>query len=353
MQKPTILECTLRDGSYEIDFQFTKKDTQVISNALDNSGFELIEVGHGVGLGATDKKIGIAAESDEVYMQAASKAVNTGKWGMFAIPGIAELQHLDLAKNYDMDFVRIGCTIEGLSNCKSFLEKALEYGITPYVNFMKSYAVHPEALAKSASVAFDMGAEAVYVVDSAGGMLPKEVQEYIQAIISENSQAKVGFHGHNNLGLGIGNALAAMEAGAMIIDTSLQGFGRSAGNTSTEQFLGCLARMGLEGNIDPLKVMDVGEDLIKPLIEKQGITSIDTISGMSLFHSSYMPLIYEAAKRYNVDPRLLIVSVCSEDLINASAEMVQKHAQKLTSSKEGKPWKPVYKNYFINEQANL
>ena len=52
---------------------------------------------------------------------------------------------------------------------------------------MKSYAVHPEALAKSASVAFDMGAEAVYVVDSAGGMLPKEVQEYIQAIISENT----------------------------------------------------------------------------------------------------------------------------------------------------------------------
>lgn len=353
MQKPTILECTLRDGSYEIDFQFSKKNTQTICSALDSSGFELIEVGHGVGLGATEKKIGIAAESDEVYMQAASGAIQAGKWGMFAIPGIAELNHLNLAKNYDMDFVRIGCTIEGLSKCQPFLDKALQYGITPYINFMKSYAVQPELLSKSAKVAFDMGAEAVYVVDSAGGMLPKEVQGYIQAIISENSQAKVGFHGHNNLGLGVGNALAAIEAGATIIDTSLQGFGRSAGNTPTEQFLGCLARMGLEGNIDPLKVMDIGEDLIKPLIEKQGITSIDTISGMSLFHSSYMPLIYEAANEYNIDPRLLIVSICSEDLINASTEMVEKHAKKLANSKTGKPWKPVYKNYHINEQAIL
>ena len=49
---PEILEVTLRDGSYLIDFQFTAEDTFVISSALESVGFRWIEVGHGVGLGA-------------------------------------------------------------------------------------------------------------------------------------------------------------------------------------------------------------------------------------------------------------------------------------------------------------
>ena len=52
MKTPTILEVTLRDGSYAIDFKFTASDTELISRALENVGFEMIEIGHGVGLGA-------------------------------------------------------------------------------------------------------------------------------------------------------------------------------------------------------------------------------------------------------------------------------------------------------------
>lgn len=351
---PTILECTLRDGSYEIDFQFSKKQTTDICEALDTAGFELIEVGHGVGLGASEKNIGVALETDEVYMEAAANNVKNGKWGMFAIPGIAEKRHLDIASDYDMDFIRIGSTIEDFPKSSEFIDKAKSLSMMTCVNFMKSYASKPEKLAKASSAAFEMGVDVVYVVDSAGGMLPNEVKNYVEAIKAENTNAIVGFHGHNNLGLGIGNALAALNAGASIIDTSLQGFGRSAGNTTTEQMLGCLARMGIEGKIDPIVVMDIGEELIKPLIEKRGLTSLDTVSGISLFHSSYMPTIHDMSVKYRIDPRLLIVSVCSEDIVNANDELVEKHA-KLIAEKSNKngAWKPSYKNYFINEQASL
>ncbi|MBV7298626.1 4-hydroxy-2-oxovalerate aldolase [Enterovibrio paralichthyis] len=351
---PTILECTLRDGSYEIDFQFSKNDTLNICSALDNAGFELIEVGHGVGLGASEKNIGVALESDETYMQAAASSVSKGRWGMFAIPGIAELRHLELAKEYDMDFVRVGSTIEDFSKSEPFIRSAKQKDMMTCVNFMKSYAAAPEELARAARDAFNMGVDAVYVVDSAGGMLPNEVKLYVEAIKAEKSDAVIGFHGHNNLGLGVGNALAALEAGATIIDTSLQGFGRSAGNTTTEQMIGCLARMGLEGHIDPIHVMDIGEDLIKPMIEKRGLTSIDTVSGMSLFHSSYMPTIHEMSVKYRIDPRQLIASVCSEDIVNASLELVERHAKLIADTKSSKgAWKPSYRNYYINEQAAL
>lgn len=351
---PKILECTLRDGSYEIDFQFSENDTINICSALDDAGFELIEVGHGVGLGASEKNIGIALESDETYMQAAANSVSKGQWGMFAIPGIAELRHLEMAQVYGMDFVRIGSTIEDFPNSEPFICSAKRKGMMTCINFMKSYAADPEELSRVARDAFDMGVDAVYVVDSAGGMLPNEVKLYVEAIKAEKCDAVIGFHGHNNLGLGIGNALAAIEAGASIVDTSLQGFGRSAGNTTTEQMIGCLARMGLEGDIDPISVMDIGESLIKPMIEKRGLTSIDTVSGMALFHSSYMPIIHDMSVKYRVDPRQLIASVCSEDIVNAAPELVERHAQLIanTNSTPG-AWKPSYRNYYINEQSAL
>ncbi len=70
---PRILECTLRDGSYEINFQFTSEDTKNIASALEQAGFGLIEVGHGVGLGASENRYGMAAQTDEEYMNAAAE----------------------------------------------------------------------------------------------------------------------------------------------------------------------------------------------------------------------------------------------------------------------------------------
>ena len=83
-----IMEVTLRDGSYVIDFQFTAGDTALISAALEEVGFGLIEVGHGVGVGASKAGYGEAAESDETYMKVTAAALSSAKWGMFCIPGI-------------------------------------------------------------------------------------------------------------------------------------------------------------------------------------------------------------------------------------------------------------------------
>src|SRR5262249_14405341 len=99
---PRILECTLRDGSYGIDCQFNADDTFRIARRLDELGFPLIEVGHGIGLGASERGMGAAAATDEEYMAAAKKAVTRGKWGMFCIPGVARLSDLDLAVQYGM-----------------------------------------------------------------------------------------------------------------------------------------------------------------------------------------------------------------------------------------------------------
>ena len=97
MATPEILDCTLRDGSYANNFSFTSADTAVICRRLEKAGIKLIEVGHGVGLNASNVGHGRATQTDEEYMEAAAGAVKDARWGMFCIPGIARLEDVDLA----------------------------------------------------------------------------------------------------------------------------------------------------------------------------------------------------------------------------------------------------------------
>ena len=67
----------------------------------------------------------------------------------------------------------------------------------------------------------------LYIVDSSGGMTGKEVKSYIKSA-RKNLKNKIGFHGHNNLGIANSNCVAALENGAEIVDTSMLGMGRGA-----------------------------------------------------------------------------------------------------------------------------
>lgn len=330
---PKILETTLRDGSYVIDFQFTAADTAVICGKLEEAGFDLIEVGHGIGLGASRAGAGKAAETDEAYMQAASKALNKASWGMFCIPGIATLEDLDVGIANGMDFVRIGTNVEDAAKAEAFVRKAKKAGLWVACNFMKSYAMPPGGFAEYAKLSHDFGCDILYIVDSAGGMLPHEMEEYFSAV-QARCNVPIGFHGHNNLGLAVANSIRATELGAAVIDTSLQGLGRSAGNTATEVFLLVLERYGYRTGINPLRVMDIGEQLIKPLVQNVGYDSIDVVTGYSLFHSSYMGVIREFAGKFGVDPRRLIIALCERDKVNAPAALVEQLARQLSEESD-------------------
>ena len=349
MRTPKILDCTLRDGSYVVDFQFTAADTRNISRELDEAGFPYIEVGHGVGLGASENGKNIAAASDVEYMQAAAEAVTHGKWGMFCIPGIAKLEHLRIAADNGMHFVRIGTDVSEVDSSAPFIALAKDLNIEVYANFMKSYVLSPLEFARLAVRSASFGAEMVYLVDSAGGMMPNEVRAYLQVAREEAPYVPLGFHGHNNLGLAVANSLVCVEGGVAMVDTSLQGFGRSAGNTPTEQFVSALVRSGYEIKIDPVKTMHLGETLLRPRIERRGLCSLDMVAGLAQFHSSYMPAVLSAAKNHRVDPRLLIIELCRHDKINAPRSLIEQIATSLEAD-HFMPTLLTWPNYYGEEQ---
>ena len=350
MKAPMILDCTLRDGSYVNNFQFSKDETSEISRDLDKAGFQYIEVGHGIGLGATERGQYVAACSDEEYMKAASESVKNNKWGMFCIPGIASLDHIKIAADHGMNFIRIGTDVTEVDQSEEFINLALKNNIEVFSNFMKSYVLEPREFANLVSKAKDFGAQMVYLVDSAGGMLPNEVKSFITAAQDLNPDVPLGFHGHNNLGLGVANALICAELGVEMIDTSLQGYGRSAGNTGTEQFISALIRAGFETNISSLEVMQLGEIHIRPLIDSYGISSLDIAAGEALFHSSYMSRVLEVALDNKVDPRALIIDLCKINKIEAPIDLIKDVAKKLKSTNPA-PLNIPFKKYYGEEQG--
>ena len=104
-QRVEIMECTLRDGSYAVDFKFTENDTAILAGVLGRLGFRWIEVGHGVGLGAMKAGKGTMPTTDERLIEAAKRAAPNALIGCFFIPGIGTTDQLKSARAAGLDFV--------------------------------------------------------------------------------------------------------------------------------------------------------------------------------------------------------------------------------------------------------
>lgn len=297
---PEIFDVTIRDGSYVIDFQFHPEDVQLLYRALDNTGMPYIEVGHGFGLNASAVK-GAAAGTDDEYLSAAAAACKQSRFGTFFIPGIGDREHLRRARlEYGMHFVRIGNDPDKLETFLPFLEYARELGLEVMANFMKSYTVSPAELAAKAKVLHAHGAEAIYVVDSAGGMLPEEVGTYVRAL-AEATPARIGFHGHNNLELAVSNTVSAWQNGATLLDCSIGGLGRSSGNTRTELLIPVLRSMGVALPYDFQGVLRIWQDVLRPILQRRPVEALEVVGGYARIHSGAMKPFADAARRHHVN----------------------------------------------------
>ncbi len=340
MEPIHILECTLRDGSYTIDFQFDDEDTAIIGHLLEDAGIKYIEIGHGSGLNASECGEGKAASTDEEYLIAASQNIKNAKFGMFFIPGIGRKEDIDLAAKHNMRFIRVGTNINQVEKAEEYIKYAKSKGFFIFANLMKSYVLSPKEAAERAKWVTSWGADVVVVVDSAGGMLPEEVSNYVKEI-KIATKKEVGFHGHNNLLLSVGNSIAAIEAGATYIDTTLQGIGRSGGNVPTEVFILILRRLGYKVDIDLKKIIHISDTYIKPLLNKTGLDSIDMISGFAQFHSKYLSVIIKAATDLSVDPWSLIMEVSQVNKVSVSDELAHETAQRLKDNALGTQETPI------------
>ena len=306
---PDVLDCTLRDGSYLIDYRFTLEDALLVAVGLQQSGVNWIEIGHGLGVGAHSLDKTKHLMSDAVYLEMLRPVIRRSRLGVFCIPGIATLKDLKAAARAGARFVRIGTDIDRVEKSEVFIKEGRARGLKVFSNFMKSYAYDADFFLRQCEKVRRWGADCAYLVDSAGGMLPEEIGRYIRSARSR-CPIPLGFHGHNNLNLGVANCLAALEAGSVMLDATLQGMGRSAGNVQMESLVAVLQKKECLGHLDFFKLLDLGQNVVRPFMKnKSGVSKIGTVLGRSRFHSSFLPLVSEELAKKNCErflPKTLI-----------------------------------------------
>jgi len=333
-QKPSapqveILECTLRDGSYAVDFKFTENDTATLAGVLGRLGFRWIEVGHGVGLGAMKAGKGTMPAPDERLIEVAKRAAPNAQIGCFFIPGIGTADQLKSARSAGMDFVRIGCNATEIEDAYPYLTLAKELGLKVCLNFMKTYAISPATFGERAREGATVGADVIYCVDSAGSMFPDDVHKYFSEA-REVCAGSLGFHGHSNLQFAVANSVEAVRCGASFIDSTLYGLGRSAGNVPTEVAVAVFNNLGFDTGIDLFDVMDAAEEFVGPLMSQMQLYDMLSVAmGCSQFHSSFLPRVAAAACEHGVELRRLVVAMGRLDPVNLDEDKLSRVAQSL------------------------
>lgn len=323
-----ILDCTIRDGSYATHYYWEASVLKDIVSSLSEIGIRYIEIGNGTGLGAYRNIQG--ALDDESYYKNTIPYKNQSLIGAFFIPGTGTKEDLLKFKEFGGDFIRIGTNATQTENALEYVRYAKLIGLMVTCNLMKTYVISVYQLAYRCYDLVSAGVDYIYIVDSAGGMLPDQVARYFSAMKLLYG-VKLGFHGHNNLMLANANSLIAANNGASLVDASLMCLGRGAGNAQTESLVAILQKSGLmDTSIQVSKLSDLSQRVFSNFKgELSGNSKLEIAIGLANFHDSYFPLAEKFANLYGVETEAVIQKVSCINIVNPTAELFELAAKKI------------------------
>jgi 4-hydroxy 2-oxovalerate aldolase len=331
-----ITDSTLRDGSHAMSHQFTEEQVRGVVHALDKAGVQVIEVSHGDGLGGSSFNYGFSKVDEFDLIKAAVDEATQAKIAILMLPGLGTLHHLKKAHEVGASVARIAthCTEADVSI--QHFGAARELGMETVGFLMLSHKASPEVLAQQARIMVDAGAQCVYVVDSAGALVLDSAQQRIQALIDEiGREAQVGFHGHQNLSMGIANSVLAYQAGAKQIDGALCALGAGAGNSPTEVLAATFERLGIRTGVDLGEVLSAAEDVVRPFIPRLPWMDRASITqGYAGVYSSFLLHAERAAERYSVPAHAILQRVGEAGYVGGQEDMIIDIALQLAQEAE-------------------
>lgn len=329
-----ISDPTLRDGNHAVKHQLTRQQVARYAAAANAAGVPIVEVGHGNGLGASSIQVGLARESDRVLLEAAREQLSTSKLGIHVIPGFATInKDLREAIAIGVDVVRVASHCTEADTTQRHIGFAREQDREVYGVLMMSHMASADVLAEEAIKMWSYGAEGVVIMDSAGHYLPEDVEERISALCS-SVNVQVGFHGHNNLGMGVANSLAAIRAGATILDGTARCFGAGAGNTQLEVLVAVLERMGYSTGIDLYKLLDASDIAEGELMETvPAIRPVSIVSGLAGVFSGFAKHVTRIADEYDLDPRDIFLKLGERKVVAGQEDVIIEVAMQLAQQR--------------------
>jgi 4-hydroxy 2-oxovalerate aldolase len=322
-KKILISDPTLRDGNHAVRHQLRTNDFSSYCKAADSAGVPIVEVGHGNGLGASSMLVGECSLSDEIILSTARENLKNSKLAVHAIPGFCTIErHMAMALDLGVDVFRIAAHCTEADITDRHIAFARKHGKEVYGVLMMSHMASPDHLADEAFKMQGYGAEGVVIMDSSGHYLPLDVSERISALV-EMLSIPVGFHAHNNLGMSIANSVAAVQAGATIIDGSARGFGAGSGNAQLEVLVAVFEKMGYETGIDLYKILDAADIAEKEIIPSLPyISSTSIVSGMSGVFSGFIKEVNSISAEHGVDARDIFIELGRRNAVAGQESLI-------------------------------
>ena len=324
-RKVLFHDMCLRDGMHAKREQISVEQMVKVATALDAAGVPLIQITHGAGMGGNSLQHGFALASNEDYLRTVCPLMKQAKVSVLLIPGLGTMRELQSAYDCGARSVHVATHCTEADTSPQHIAFARKLGMDTTGFLMMSHLNSPDGLAQQGKLMEGYGARTVYITDSAGFMLPADVTARVSALRAVlKPETEIGFHGHHNLGLGVWNSIAAIEAGASRIDGSVAGLGAGAGNTPLEALLAVCERLGVETGVDLFKLMDVAEDVIVPMMDHMVRVDRDSLTlGFVGVYSTFLLHAKRAAARFGVPARDILVELGRKKMIGGQEDMIE------------------------------
>ena len=329
MTETRLYDVTLRDGNHALRHTLSSKFVRSYCEKADQSGVWAVEVGHGNGLGASSFLVGKSVESDMSLLQAARETLKKTKLAVHSIPGFATIKRdLVPALEFGVDVFRVATHVTEADVSQKHIEYLSNNNVIVHGVLMMSHMIDMKGLVAQAKLMKDYGASAIILMDSAGFFIPREVAERVSAI-KNALEVEVGFHAHNNLGLGIGNAMSAIHEGASLVDGASMGLGAGAGNAQLENIVAASSReFSLKSDVYTfLQMSKLVEEAYFDKLPRT--TSSSTQSGLAGVFSGYAPQVSAISEELGLDTNTLWKEMANRKLVAGQESMIREIAQDL------------------------
>ncbi len=240
-----LMDCTIRDGGLMNKHNFTDEVVQAVYSACVDSGIDYMELGY-----KASKKIFSPDQfgawkfcsEDDIRRIVGEHNAN------LKLSAMADTErtdyHKDILPKQDsvLDMIRVATYIHQIPAALDIVKDASQKGYETTINIMAVSSVPEKELDEALELISESDVNYIYLVDSFGSLYSEQVQYLMGKYLRYANEAgkQIGMHAHNNQQLAFANTIEALILGANILDGSMAGLGRGAGNCPTESLLSFL-----------------------------------------------------------------------------------------------------------------
>lgn len=271
-----VVDCTLRDGGLVNNFEFSDDFVKDLYQTNIKAGVDYMEFGYKASKNVFKKEdFGKWKFCEEEDIRAVV-GNNDSDMKISVMTDVGRTDYkTDILKKEDsvIDLVRTATYIHQIPTAIEMIQDAHEKGYETTVNIMAVSKVAEEELDKGLEILAECDVDIIYLVDSFGAFYPEQIRRLTDKYmnIAEKYGKKIGIHAHNNQQLAFANTIEAVSNGASLLDATISGMGRGAGNCYMESLLAFLRNP--KYNLVP--VMDFVQKYIKEEKEKGSVWGYD------------------------------------------------------------------------------